>query len=94
VSTTSRARCASCTACCAPGGRLIFIEHVRSDEPKLARLQNRLNGFNRFVAGCECNRPTLDSIEAAGFEVTQLERTELKKAPRFVRPLIAGTATR
>jgi ubiquinone/menaquinone biosynthesis C-methylase UbiE len=75
-----------------PGGRLIFIEHVRSDEPKVARLQNRVNGFNRFVAGCECNRPTLDSIKAAGFQVTQLERTELKKAPPFVRPLIAGTA--
>jgi ubiquinone/menaquinone biosynthesis C-methylase UbiE len=75
-----------------PGGRLIFIEHVRSDEPKLARLQDRVNGLNRFMAGCDCNRPTLDSIKAAGFEVTQLERTELMKAPPFARPLIVGTA--
>jgi ubiquinone/menaquinone biosynthesis C-methylase UbiE len=76
-----------------PGGRLIFIEHVRSDEPSLARWQDRLNGLNRFVACCDCNRRTLDSIKAEGFEVTDVEHTTLKKVPPFVRPLIAGTAT-
>src|SRR5262245_35220935 len=40
-----------------PGGRLLFIEHVRSDEPRLASWQDRLNGVNRIVAhGCNCNR--------------------------------------
>jgi ubiquinone/menaquinone biosynthesis C-methylase UbiE len=76
-----------------PGGRLIFIEHVRSGEPGLARWQDRLNGLSRFVACCHCNRRTLDAIEAEGFEVTSVEHTSLKKAPPFVRPLIAGTAT-
>jgi ubiquinone/menaquinone biosynthesis C-methylase UbiE len=76
-----------------PGGRLIFIEHVRSDEPGLARWQDRLNGLNKFVACCNCNRRTLDSIKAEGFEVTKVEHTSLKKVPPFVRPLIAGTAT-
>jgi ubiquinone/menaquinone biosynthesis C-methylase UbiE len=76
-----------------PGGRLIFIEHVRADEPRLARLQDRMNGLNRFMVGCECNRATLDTIRAAGFEVETLERATLHKAPRFVRPLIVGVAT-
>ena len=76
-----------------PGGRLIFIEHVRSDEPGLARWQDRLNGLNKFVACCDCNRRTLDSIEAEGFEVTKVDHTELKKVPPFVRPLVVGTAT-
>jgi len=76
-----------------PGGRLIFIEHVRSDEPGLARWQDRLNGLSRFVACCDCNRRTLNSIKAEGFEVTDVEHTSLKKVPPFVRPLIAGTAT-
>jgi ubiquinone/menaquinone biosynthesis C-methylase UbiE len=76
-----------------PGGRLIFIEHVRSEDPGLARWQDRMNGLSRFVACCECNRPTLDSIKAEGFEVTNVEHTTLKKVPPFVRPLIAGTAT-
>jgi len=76
-----------------PGGRLIFIEHVRSDEPGLARWQDRLNGLNKFVACCDCNRRTLDSMKAEGFEVTKVDHTELKKVPPFVRPLVVGTAT-
>lgn len=76
-----------------PGGRLLFIEHVRSDEPGLARWQDRLNGLNKFVACCDCNRRTLDSINAEGFEVTKVDHTELKKVPAFVRPLVVGTAT-
>lgn len=77
-----------------PGGKLVFIEHVRSEEPRLAGWQDRLNLLNRFVACCDCNRDTLAAIEAEGFEVAELERTELPKAPPVVRPLIVGTATR
>ena len=76
-----------------PGGRLIFVEHVRSDDPKLARLQDRMNGLNRFMVCCECNRPTLDSMKEAGFRIDEVEHSKLQKVPRFVRPLIAGTAT-
>jgi len=76
-----------------PGGRFMFMEHVRSDEPKVARMQDRMNGVNRFVVRCDCNRATLDTIEAEGFTVTKLERTELPKAPPFARPLIVGVAT-
>ena len=76
-----------------PGGRLIFIEHVRSDEPSLGRWQDRLNGLIRLVTCCDCNRRTLDSIQAEGFEVTAVEHTSLKKVPPWDRPLIAGTAT-
>jgi len=77
-----------------PGGQLLFIEHVRSDDPSLARLQDRMNGFNRFLVGCECNRPTLSTIASAGFEVTRVEHTSLPTAPKFVRPLIVGAAAR
>ena len=75
-----------------PGGHLVFVEHVRSDDPKVAKMQDRMNGLNRFVAGCECNRQTLDAIEREGFTVDELEHTTLKKAPKFVRPAIVGTA--
>ena len=76
-----------------PGGRLLFLEHVQSDDPAFARFQNRMNWLNNLVVGCDCNRPTLATIEAEKFEVSQIERTTLPKAPKFVRPLIVGTAT-
>jgi ubiquinone/menaquinone biosynthesis C-methylase UbiE len=75
-----------------PEGRLLFLEHVRAADPALARRQDRMNWLNRAVVGCDCNRPTLDTIEQAGFYVTALEQTELPKAPAFVRPTTIGTA--
>jgi ubiquinone/menaquinone biosynthesis C-methylase UbiE len=76
-----------------PGGQLLFIEHVRSDDPRHARLQDRLNWFNRLIVCCDCNRPTLRSITGAGFSVTRIEHTTLPKAPKFVSPTIVGSAT-
>lgn len=75
-----------------PGGRLLFIEHVRSEEPRLARWQDRMNGLNRLVARCNCNRATVDAIDGAGFSIERLERGSLAKAPPFVRPLAVGVA--
>jgi ubiquinone/menaquinone biosynthesis C-methylase UbiE len=76
-----------------PGGSLLFLEHVRSDDPGLARYQDRINWLNRLLVGCDCNRPTLASIEAAGFAVSRLEQATMPEAPKFVRPLIVGAAT-
>jgi ubiquinone/menaquinone biosynthesis C-methylase UbiE len=76
-----------------PGGRLLFLEHVRSDDPALARLQDRMNWLNRIVVHCDCNRPTLTTIEGAGFTIERLERSTLPKSPKFVRPLIVGSAS-
>jgi ubiquinone/menaquinone biosynthesis C-methylase UbiE len=76
-----------------PGGQLLLIEHLRSTDPALARLQDRMNWLNRLVVCCDCNRPTLDTIRQAGFTITQVERTTLPKAPKFVRPAILGRAT-
>jgi ubiquinone/menaquinone biosynthesis C-methylase UbiE len=78
-----------------PGGKLLFIEHVRSDDPTLARRQDRMLPINVRVAhGCHPNRRTLDSVRDAGFEVTSLEHDTLKHAPKFIQPLIVGVATR
>ena len=75
-----------------PGGRFLFLEHVRSDDPALARFQDRMNWLNRLMVDCDCNRPTLTTIEATGFTVSRLEQAMFPKAPKFVRPLIVGTA--
>ena len=75
------------------GGRFLFFEHVRAADPGAAKKQDRMNWLNRAVVCCDCNRPTLETIEGAGFRVTTLEHTELPKAPSFARPAIVGSAT-
>jgi ubiquinone/menaquinone biosynthesis C-methylase UbiE len=75
-----------------PGGRLLFIEHLRSGDPATARLQDRMNWLNRIVVCCDCNRPTLDSIRNAGFTVARVEHTALPKAPKFASPTVLGSA--
>jgi ubiquinone/menaquinone biosynthesis C-methylase UbiE len=76
-----------------PDGRLLFIEHIRSEEPGLARWQDRLNGVSHVLGrGCNCNRPTVETIQAAGFTITELEADELKKVAPTHRPLAVGTA--
>ena len=75
-----------------PTGRLLFLEHVRGDDPALAKRQDRMNWLNRVMVCCDCNRPTLVTIEEAGFNVCSLQRAELPKTPSFVRPSIVGTA--
>jgi ubiquinone/menaquinone biosynthesis C-methylase UbiE len=78
-----------------PGGTLLFLEHVRSDDPKLARRQDRLNGFQkRFACGCNCNRDTLATIEQQGFSVADVEHSTFPKGLKYVRPLIQGAAVR
>jgi SAM-dependent methyltransferase len=77
-----------------PGGQLLFLEHVRSEQPGLARWQDRLESPWRFLAdGCHCNRDTVATIAATpGFELGPVEPGELPKAPPIVKPLVRGTA--
>jgi ubiquinone/menaquinone biosynthesis C-methylase UbiE len=77
-----------------PGGRLLFIEHVRSEDPGLARWQDRLEGPWRFFAdGCHCNRDTVATIEASPFELGRVEHGRLPKTPPIIGPLAWGSAT-
>jgi SAM-dependent methyltransferase len=77
-----------------PRGRLLFLEHVRSVSPGLARWQDRLAPFWRTVAvGCHCERDTLAYIEASPLAVDWVERGVLPLFPPLVRPLILGAAS-
>ena len=77
-----------------PGGKLLFLEHVRSPSPGLARWQDRLEGPWRFFGdGCHCNRDTVANIEASPLTLEAVERGELPKSPPITRPLAWGQAT-
>jgi ubiquinone/menaquinone biosynthesis C-methylase UbiE len=76
------------------GGRFLFCEHVRSDDPRTARWQDRLERPWMLVAdGCHPNRPTVERIAAAPFDIAELERGTFpyRTAP-ILRPLVTGRA--
>lgn len=78
-----------------PGGQLLFIEHVRSEDPGLARWQDRLERPWHFLGdGCHCNRETVATIESSALQLEDVKGGELPKAPPIVRPLIRGSASR
>jgi len=77
-----------------PGGRFLFIEHVRAREPGLARWQDRLERPWRFVGdGCHCNRDTVATIAASPLSLGDVRRDKLPKAVPIVEPLVRGGAT-
>ncbi len=76
-----------------PGGRLLFLEHVRAPEPRLARWQDRLHGpWYLLGHGCHCNRDTLATLEASPLELERTVRGRVPKAAPLVRPLLRGSA--
>ena len=76
-----------------PDGQLLFIEHVRSCSPRLARWQDRLAGpWQQFAEGCHCNRATIELIDACGFRV-DADPAAWRAMPPIIRPLAIGRAT-
>lgn len=59
-----------------PGGRLVFLEHVRSGRSPAARIQHAVTPlWKRMAAGCHLDRDTVPAIEAAGFDVGRVWRS-------------------
>ena len=80
-----------------PGGELRFYEHVRSDTPEGARLQDRADVLWPFLGGgCHPNRDTVAAIAAAGFAIEEERRFAFRPsvlaAP--VAPHVIGRARR
>jgi ubiquinone/menaquinone biosynthesis C-methylase UbiE len=77
------------------GGKLRFYEHVRAEDPRLARWQDRLQRpWGWLVGGCHPNRDTVAAITAAGLRLEQLDRLDLQAMPPLARPHVLGLAER
>jgi SAM-dependent methyltransferase len=77
-----------------PGGRLLFFEHVRATDARLARWQDRLERpWGWGAGGCHPNRDTVAAIEAAGFTVEDLDRWD-ERGGGLAKPHVLGRASR
>ncbi len=75
-----------------PNGRLHFLDHGLSDEPRVEHWQHRLDGLQqRWAGGCHLDRPIRRLVEQAGFTVVDCERPTLA-GPKILGALYLGTA--
>jgi ubiquinone/menaquinone biosynthesis C-methylase UbiE len=78
-----------------PGGELRFLEHVRSERPRKARLQDRLDRsgiWPRVGGGCHCARDTVTAIEAAGFHIDRSRSLDFGPSWVITNPHVLGVA--
>ncbi len=76
-----------------PGGRLVFLEHVRAEHALRARAQDLVfRPWHAVGGGCRCNQDTLGLLRAAGFEVGDVRRERWRAMPFPVKPLALGQA--
>ncbi len=78
-----------------PGGKLLFIEHVRGDDSRRLKVKRFVEPLWSWVAlGCRITQDTVGLLEQAGFAVDVTEVMEPSKVPPVVKPFLMGVATR
>jgi ubiquinone/menaquinone biosynthesis C-methylase UbiE len=81
-----------------PGGELRFYEHVAARNPRLARLQRRLDAsfWPRLFGGCHTHRDTTDAIAGSAFTIDAYERFPFRPTALAIpiTPRILGRAHR
>jgi len=77
-----------------PGGAFHFLEHGRSNQPDVARWQDRVTPVQRRVAGgCHLNRRIDALVTEGGLEIDQLA-TYYVKGPKVMTYMYEGVATK
>jgi len=77
-----------------PSGRLIFVEHGRAPDSRVAAWQDRLNPFWKHIAGgCHLNRKIDTLLTEGGFTIDELRTTYLP-GPRPMTYTYQGFASR
>jgi ubiquinone/menaquinone biosynthesis C-methylase UbiE len=76
-----------------PGGKLLFLEHGLSDDPRVAPWQRRLTPLSRLLGcGCHLDRPIARFIEASELTTVRLERFVLHGESPIVGQMYVGVA--
>jgi ubiquinone/menaquinone biosynthesis C-methylase UbiE len=78
-----------------PEADYVFLEHGRSDNPRIARQQELATPITRIIGcGCHMNRRIDSLISDAGLNIKKLERFIMPESPRILGELYRGVARR
>lgn len=78
-----------------PGGRLVFCEHGEAPDASVANWQRRINPtWRRLLGGCNLNRPIMNLIRNANFQVGEVDQMYLPGTPRIAGYNVWGVAER
>ncbi len=78
-----------------PGGKLLFLEHGRSNDERISRRQDRWNGVQRVIGcGCNLNRAIDQLVTSSGLEINRLERFQMPGTLAVAAEHYLGAATR
>jgi ubiquinone/menaquinone biosynthesis C-methylase UbiE len=78
-----------------PGGRFLFLEHGKSDDPSIQRWQRRLNPIQRRLAvGCRLDLDVEAAIRSQPFRLVSIERFVMERTPRTHGTMYRGAASK
>ncbi|CDX00885.1 class I SAM-dependent methyltransferase [Desulfitobacterium hafniense] len=58
---------------CKPGGKILLLEHVRSDNPLLGRIMDLLDPLTVRMIGSHINRRTVENVTKADLRILSVE---------------------
>ena len=68
-----------------PGGKLLFLEHGRAPDAKVADWQRKIEPYWKpFAGGCHLTRPITEAVRAGGFDVEPMGAKYLDKTPKSI----------
>ena len=70
---------------CKPGGKIILLEHVRSDHQLLGKLMDLMDPLTAKMMGPHINRRTVENVKAAGLHINDV----IDQKPKILKLILA-----
>lgn len=73
-----------------PGGRVLLIEHVRSEQAIMGYVMDLLNPLAVRVTGANINRRTVDNVKQIGLQLVSVETLDMNGIVKLITARVPG----